>query len=150
MAFVIDRTVEIDAPAELVWQVLTDVDRYGEWNPFCLECKTTLEPGSPIDMKVRLVGPKPKRQREFIRTHTPGTEFSYSMKPVPLGLLSSERSHTVTSLEGGRTRYVSHFQLQGALAPVVSGLLGKALTTGFEGMTNAVKTRAEALKSVRD
>ncbi|GAB2540391.1 SRPBCC family protein [Nocardia heshunensis] len=150
MAFVIDRTVEIDAPAELVWQVLTDVDKYGEWNPFCLECETTLEPGSPIDMKVRLVGPKPKQQREFIRTHTPGVEFSYAMKPAPLGLLSSERSHTVTALDDGRTRYLSHFQLNGPLAPVVSGLLGSALTTGFEGMTNAVKTRAEALKAVRD
>ncbi|MFE3226467.1 SRPBCC family protein [Nocardia sp. NPDC059228] len=150
MAFVIDKSVEIDAPAELVWQVLTDVDKYGEWNPFCLECKTTLEPGSPIDMKVRLVGPKPKQQREFIRSHTPGKEFSYNMKPAPLGLLSSERSHTLTSLEDGRTRYFSHFQLNGPLAPVVAGLLGGALTTGFEGMTDAVKTRAEALKAVRD
>lgn len=147
MAFVIDSTVEIDAPAELVWQVLTDVDKYGEWNPFCVECKTTLEPGSPIDMKVRLVGPKLKQQREFIRTHTPGKEFSYNMKPAPLGLLSSERSHEVTALEGGRTRYVSHFQLNGPVAPVVAYLLGRALTTGFEGMTEAVKTRAEALAS---
>ncbi|MEC3956473.1 SRPBCC domain-containing protein [Nocardia sp. CDC153] len=149
MAFVIDKTVEIDAPAELVWQVLTDVDKYGEWNPFCLECKTTLEPGSPIDMKVRLVGPKPKKQREFIRTHTPGKEFSYNMKPLPLGLLSSERSHTVTTLEDGRTRYFSHFQLNGALAPAVSGLLGRALTTGFIDMTDAVKARAEALKTAQ-
>ncbi|WP_040808363.1 SRPBCC domain-containing protein [Nocardia concava] len=150
MAFVIDRTVEIDAPAELVWQVLTDVEKYGEWNPFCLECRTSLEPGAPIDMKVRLVGPKPKQQREFIHSVTPGEEFSYRMKPAPLGLLSSERSHVLTSLADGRTRYLSHFQLNGPLAPVVSGLLGKALTTGFEGMTNAVKTRAEALKAVRD
>ena len=26
--------VEIDAPAERVWQVLTDFRRYPEWNPF--------------------------------------------------------------------------------------------------------------------
>ena len=147
MAFVIDKSVEIDAPAQLVWQVLTDVDSYGEWNPFVLECRTTLEPGSPIDMKVRLVGP-PRRQREFIRSHTPGHEFSYCMKPAPLGLLSSERSHTLTPLADGRTRYDSHFQLNGPLAPVVSGLLGSALRTGFTGMTDAVKLRAESLASV--
>ncbi|MBL1073697.1 SRPBCC domain-containing protein [Nocardia sp. 2] len=147
MAFVIDITVDIDAPAELVWRVLTDVDKYGEWNPFCLECSTTLEPGTPIDMKVRLVGSTPKTQREYIRTHTPGHEFSYSMKPAPLGLLRSHRSHTLTDLGDGRTRYDSHFQLDGPLAPVVSGLLGSALKRGFGGMTAAVKTRSETLKA---
>ncbi|WP_433590205.1 SRPBCC family protein [Nocardia sp. CA-145437] len=149
MAFVIDKSVEIDAPAELVWQVLTDVDAYGEWNPFVLECKTTLEPGSPIDMRVQLVGP-PKQQREFVRSCTPGREFSYNMKPAPLGVLSSERSHLITDLGDGRTRYDSHFQLNGPLSVVVGGLLGGALRKGFTGMTEAVKTRAEALKAVRD
>ncbi|MTE16826.1 SRPBCC domain-containing protein [Nocardia aurantiaca] len=150
MAFVIDKSVEIDAPAELVWQVLADVDKYGEWNPFVLECTTTLEPGSPIDMRVQLVGP-PKKQREFIRSHTPGREFSYTMKPAPLGLLSSERSHLVTDLGDDRTRYDSHFQLDGPLASVVGGLLGGALRKGFGGMTDGVKSRAEALRgSLRD
>jgi hypothetical protein len=145
VSFAIDRSVEIDAPAEVVWQVLTDVARYGEWNPFCIECSTTLEPGSPIDMKVVLVGP-PKKQREFIRSHTPGVEFSYAMKPAPLGLLRSERSHTLTALPDGRTRYDSHFQLFGPVSPIVVGLLGRALRKGFGGMTDGVKTRSESLR----
>ncbi|NKY85304.1 SRPBCC domain-containing protein [Nocardia veterana] len=145
MAFVIDDTVEIDAPAEVVWKVLTDLDSYGEWNPFVVECRSTLEPGDPIEMRVRLGSPKPRAQREFIRTHTPGTEFSYSMKPVPLGILHSRRSHTVTALDDGRTRYRSHFELGGLLQPVVTAALGKHLRAGFEGMTAAVKQRAEQL-----
>ncbi|MFI1916687.1 SRPBCC family protein [Nocardia sp. NPDC020380] len=150
MAIVIDYSVEIEAPAELVWQVLTDVDNYGEWNPFVPECKTTLEPGSPIDMQVRLGGPKPRAQQEFIRTHTPGKEFSYAMKPMPLGLLRSERSHTVTPLGDGRARYDSHFQLEGPLSPVVGGLMGAALRKGFQGMTDGVKERSETLATVQD
>lgn len=67
VSFAIDRSVEIDAPAEVVWQVLTDGASYGEWNPFVTECSSTFEPGSPIDMKVVLIGP-PKKQREFINT----------------------------------------------------------------------------------
>lgn len=141
----IDRSVEIDAPAEVVWQVLTDGASYGEWNPFVRECSSTFEPGSPIDMKVVLVGP-PKKQREFIRSFTPGVEFSYNMKPAPLGLLRSERSHTLTALPDGRTRYDSHFQLDGPVAPIVSGLMGRALQKGFGGMTDAVKTRAESIR----
>lgn len=151
MALVIDKSVEVDAPAELVWQVLTDVDRYGEWNPFCIACKTTLEPGTPIDMTVRLVGPSPKKQREYMHSHTPGREFSYRMKPVPGGTLFSERSHTVTPLGADRCRYDSHFKLDGWLSPLVTALLGGALRRGFTGMTDAVKQRAEALRTtVRD
>ncbi|MEU7138172.1 SRPBCC domain-containing protein [Nocardia sp. NPDC046473] len=145
MAFVIDATVDIDAPADLVWQVITDFPRYGEWNSFVSECSSSLVPGEPIDMLVRL-GPRPRRQREFIRSHTPGRELSYSMKPVPLGTLHSLRSHTLTPLDGDRTRYESHFELAGWLHPVVVALLGKHLQRGFAGMTAGIKERAESLR----
>ncbi|GAA5084672.1 SRPBCC domain-containing protein [Nocardia iowensis] len=144
MAFVIDATVEIDAPAELVWQVIIDFPRYGEWNPFVSECRSSLVPGEPIDMLVHL-GPRPRRQREWIRSHTPGRELSYAMKPVPLGALHSLRSHTVTPLEDGRARYESHFELAGWLSPVVVALLGKRLQRGFASMTAGIKEQAESL-----
>ncbi|GAB2710416.1 SRPBCC family protein [Nocardia thraciensis] len=145
MAFVIDDSVDIDAPAEVVWKVLTDFPAYGEWNPFVPGCRTTLEPGAPIDMRVRLVGPRPKAQREWIRSHTPGAEFSYAMRPVPLGALHSLRSHTLTPLDAGRCRYTSHFEIAGWLQPVVTGLLGSALRRGFGDMTAAVQQRAQQL-----
>lgn len=147
MAFVVDTTVYIDAPADAVWQVVTDFPRYGEWNPFVAECASTMNPGDPIDMVVHLGGPKPKRQREFIRTNTPGREFSYTMKPLPLGMLRSLRSHTITEISPQRTRYESHFELAGLLHPVVAAALGKQLRRGFEGMTAAVQRQAETLRA---
>ncbi|MBF6185274.1 MULTISPECIES: SRPBCC domain-containing protein [Nocardia] len=147
MAFVIDSTVYIDAPAATVWEVLTDFDSYGQWNPFVLECATSLVPGEPIDMVVDLGGGKPKRQREYMRSHTPGREFSYTMKPIPLGTLRSLRSHTVTEVSPERTRYESHFELGGWLHPVVAAALGARLRHGFEGMTAAVQRQAETLRA---
>lgn len=147
MAFVIDLAADIDAPAELVWQVITDFPRYGEWNPFVPECRSSLVPGEPIDMLVRVSGSSPRKQREWIRSHTPGRELSYSMKPVPPGALHSLRSHTVTPLSDDRTRYESHFELGGWLHPVVVALLGKNLRRGFEGMTDGIKEQAEKLRA---
>ncbi|WP_228003001.1 SRPBCC domain-containing protein [Nocardia australiensis] len=145
MAFIVDATVDIDAPVDLVWQVITDFSHYGEWNPFVTECRSTLVPGKPIDMLVQVSGSTPRRQREWIRSHTPGHELSYAMKPVPLGALHSLRSHTVTALDGDRTRYESHFELAGWFQPVVSTILGKNLQRGFTGMTAGIRTRAESL-----
>ncbi|MGW6728952.1 SRPBCC family protein [Nocardia sp. NPDC055029] len=141
MALTIDETIEIDAPAEKVWEVLTDFGRYGEWNTFCYEAVSTLEPGSPIDMKVQLGGNR-RPQREWIRTHTPGVEFSYTMKPVPLGTLHSLRSHTVVPMGADRCRYESRFTLAGWLSPVVTLALGKHLRAGFTAMTAGVGKRA--------
>lgn len=141
MALTIDETIEIDAPAEKVWEVLTDFERYGEWNPFCIEAASTLTPGEPIDMQVRLGGNQ-RAQREWIRTHTPGTEFSYAMKPVGLGALHSLRSHTVVPLGPDRSRYESRFTLAGWLSPVVVFALGKHLRAGFGAMTAGVGKRA--------
>jgi hypothetical protein len=145
MAFVIDATLDIEAPAELVWSVITDFPRYSEWNPFLRECRTTLKPGDPIDLQVQLFASGPRPQREWMLTHTPGKEFSYNMKPAPLGALHSRRSHTVTALGPGRSRYQSHFEIAGWLQPLVRGLLGGKLEQGFAGMTAGIKNRAEAL-----
>ncbi|WP_254893660.1 SRPBCC domain-containing protein [Nocardia donostiensis] len=140
-----DDAVEIDAPAEVVWSVLTDLEQYGEWNPFIIRCRSTLEVGAPIDMVVNHIMPKPMKMREWIRSHTPGREFSYSMKPVPLGALRSERSHKVTQLGPDRCRYESHFQLAGWLSPLVGLLFGGGFRKGFPGMVTGVQRRAEQL-----
>ncbi|NUS43756.1 MAG: SRPBCC domain-containing protein [Mycobacteriaceae bacterium] len=142
MVFRIDSELDIDAPAPVVWQVITDFSRYSEWNRFCLEAKSTLEVGSPIDMNVRLAGTV-RRQREWVLSHSPGREFSYRMKPVPFGALRSLRSHTVTPLGPDRTRYVSRFEIRGWLQPVVTAVLGRTLRTGFAAMTAGIETESE-------
>jgi hypothetical protein len=147
MAFVIDATLDIEAPAELVWEVITDFPRYAEWNPFIVACSSTLKPGDPIDLQVMLTS-RPQKQREWILSHSPGAEFVYCMKPVP-GLLRSRRSHKVSALGPGRSRYESHFELAGAMRPLVLALFGGGMRRGFAGMTAGIKTRAEQLQRQR-
>lgn len=143
MAFVLDHVVDIAAPPETVWGVLTDFGSYDQWNPLAVRCKTSLVPGEPIDMWVDL-GPGPLlRQREWVRSHTPGQEFSYRMRPVPAGALRSLRSQALTPLEGGRTRYTAHFEIRGWLQPLVQLLLGRQLRRGFDGVAAGLKAQAE-------
>jgi hypothetical protein len=148
MNFSIDKTIEIDAPAGVVWEVITDLAAYPQWNPFCVECRSTLKPGDPIDMRVRLYA-RPQKQREWIKEHVPGRLLAYSMKPVPAGALSSRRSHELKAIGKERTRYRSHFVLRGWLLPLVRGLMGARLEQGFAGMTDGIRQRAEALWAQR-
>ena len=47
------------------------------------------------------------------------------------------------------SRYGSHFELHGRLAPVVGALLGARLQAGFAAMTAALVARAETLHAAR-
>lgn len=145
--FVIDKTLEINAPSEVVWEVITDFASYKEWNPFILECESSLKPGDPIDLKVKLFA-FPQPQREWVKEFVPGRRFAYNMKPVPGGALSSQRSHDLQPA-GPATRYQSYFHLDGWLMPVVRGLMRSRLEAGFEGMTQGIKRRAEQLWAQR-
>lgn len=142
MRFEIDHVVRVAAPAERVWQVIVDLDRYPEWNPFVVGCRSTLEPGDPIDMRVRLVG-FAQPQRETVFEHEPGRRMSYGLNPNLIGALSSLRSHEVEALGADASEYRSHFELRGWLSPVVRALLGGRLQAGFGAMSEAIGRRAE-------
>jgi len=49
-AIVVSETVTINAPASLVWDILLDMPKYGEWNPFCVECESMLEMGAAVSL----------------------------------------------------------------------------------------------------
>ena len=142
--FEINHEIEIKAPASAVWAVITDFDSYPQWNPFVVAAKSSLKPGDPIDMKVKLLGPV-QRQVEIILDVRQGKGFSYCMKPFPLGALSSRRSHEIIELGDGRCQYKSHFHLEGWMMPLIRGMMRGALERGFGGMSVAIRERAQAI-----
>ncbi len=132
---------EIDAPIEAVWAVLIDVDRYGEWNPFTPIAKTTLEVGTPIDMRVRMDGLGISvSQRETIRAVEEHARLVWGMDMM-LGLIRAERTQTLTPLAGGRTRYRTEDVIEGPLEPLVRVLMGGSIQRGFEGVAGPPPAR---------
>ncbi len=149
MTFILNRAIEIDAPAEIVWEVITDLPRYGEWNPFVRECESTLEVGAPIVMRVQIFSSFSQVQTEIVKAHEPGTHLCYGLAPQPLGALESLRGHDVTPLGDARCQYRSSFELRGWLSPLVQTLLGRRLDAGFASMTDAIGVRATELAAKR-
>src|SRR4029450_13028042 len=47
-------TFEIEAPAERVWQILTSLDRYPEWNPQIPKASGTVREGATIHLRLVL------------------------------------------------------------------------------------------------
>ena len=145
MAFVLRETLEIEAPVAQVWQVIADLHRYPEWNPFVVAAQSSLEVGQPIVMRVRLFPFFAQPQRETVLECLPQQRFCYGVEGIPLNALRSLRYHELRSEGPERTHYCSHFELDGWLAPLTRALLGRRLERGFDAMTRALKERAELL-----
>ena len=139
------QSVEIDAPAEIVWQAIIDLDRYGEWNPFVVAAESTLKPGEPMRMKVRLFAAFAQPQTETIFELEPLRRLCYGLAPTRLGALSSRRCHELEALCESRCRYTSRFELVGWIAALVELLTGSRLARRFAENTAALKERAELL-----
>ena len=148
MAFAIDHDLAVNAPPETLWEVISDLPRYGEWNPFVRACRSTLKPGDPLKMEVQLGGTT-RQEQETVKSYDEGKGFAYGMVPPPLGALTSFRSHRIESAGNGKARYISHFELSGWLSPVVKAFVGSKLQAGFDGMSYAIRDRAEALAAER-
>jgi len=133
----------IDATDEQVWDVLIDLPRYGEWNPFTVAVRSALEIGADVDMDVRLNG-RVRHQRESLRAFQPPRCLVWGMQLGPRWLLRAERRQTLVVEAETRTRYVTEDRIEGWLAPLVEVLFGRSLTEGFAAMAEALKERVES------
>jgi hypothetical protein len=145
VTFELRECVEIDAPLARVWDVVVDLERYDEWNPFCVAAKSTLEVGSPIHMKVRLIPGITQPQTETVLEHIPRERFGYGLPGSFFGAMKSRRFHIVEAIDEVRTRYTSDFRMEGWLSGLVVLLLGGRLRAGFAANTASLKVRAEDL-----
>ena len=149
MPFVIEEELEIAAPSGVVWEVITDLASYGQWNPFVVSCRSTLVVGDRIDMRVKIVSWLAQPQREIIQDHVPGQRLCYGLDGGRLGAVISRRCHDLQSIDPGRTRYRSRFALSGWMSPFTRLLLGTRLQRGFHLMTAGIRNRAEQLWNAR-
>ena len=138
------EAVEIHAPAESVWGILTDAGKYGEWNPFTTGVDTDFRIGSRVVLQVRL-GPLNLRQQERILQVDPPRLLAWGMTMGHRLLLSARREQRIEAVSGSRCRYVTTDELSGLLTLKVALLFGRAIRNGFNAMALALKERAESI-----
>ena len=134
--------VEIEAPAERVWDILVDFDRYGEWNPFTTRVEASLEIGSPVMLHVKL-GWLKRKQPERIETVEPPHLLAWGVTMGARFLLVARREQHLEVLGETRCRYFTTDETRGLLTPLVALLFGRLIRRGFNDMAAALKSRAE-------
>lgn len=140
---VLDASIEIDAPAERVWDVLADTRRYPEWNPFVTGIAGELREGAPIKFTVRAPGRAPVTFSARVTRLVPGRELRWRGRWFAPGLFDGDHALTVEALGEGRSRFRTREEVTGLLLPLL-GTAMRQTQAGFEELCRAVKARAES------
>ncbi|MGW2597464.1 SRPBCC family protein [Streptomyces klenkii] len=138
----IATVVDIAAAPGHVWRILTDLERYGEWNPFIREASGTVSPGGRLRLRVFPARRRPMTYRPKVRAAAPAEELRWLGRTLLPGLFTGEHRFTLTDLDGNGTRVVQSEKFTGVLVPFLRRSIA-ACAADFEALNRALKKRAE-------
>ncbi|MFC4543502.1 SRPBCC family protein [Halosolutus amylolyticus] len=163
---------EIDAPPDVVWDVLLDFEAYPSWNPFIRSIEGEPVPGEQLRVRIdppesRAFTFKPEvifveENRRLVWLGRLGVPFAFDgyhefhLEPIGGGESSgarqtsedrgssgSEYSWSERDSDGAtRTRLLQRETVRGALVPLLFDR--DEIARGFRAMNEALKERAEA------
>ena len=139
----IEHRIGIQAPAEVIWEIIRDLPRWHEWNPTYPNATGEIRIGNQLAVTAALPGQPPM-----------------DLKPTVLDWVPNEQLHWKASFMGGLVKTVRFIEIE-ALAEAgciisngeyIGGLLGggvvrrigRSAYRGFMAMNEALKVRAEA------
>jgi hypothetical protein len=137
----IEHALDIQAPAATVWQVLTDTDRYQDWNPFMPRLSGRLAPGERLTITVR-PGTRTMTFRPTVLAVEDGTLICWRGRLGVPGLFDGEHELRLEPTADGGTRFVQRERFTGLLVPMMPRVLDDT-ATGFAAMNVALRDRAE-------
>jgi hypothetical protein len=137
--------VEIAAPPDVVWDVLTDLDRYAEWNPFVREAAGRADVGARLELLIQPVGGRAMAFRPVVTAAERGRRFAWlgRLWGVP-GLFEGAHRFDLSPTATG-TRLVHGEDFRGVLVPVLWRSLETGSLAGFEAMDAALVRRVAAV-----
>ena len=137
-----ETAIEISAPPEAVWPVLTDAATYPDWDPNCERTEGAITPGAKLKVytklspgrafPVRITGFEPNRSM----TWTGG---------MPLGLFKGVRTFTLTQNGNAATSFTMREVFSGPMLALIGGSLPD-MTEPFAAFAKGLKERVEASK----
>ncbi|MDP3894346.1 SRPBCC domain-containing protein [Nocardioides sp.] len=152
----VEAATQIDAPLDLVWEIMLDTPAYGGWNPFVVraDCPQPPSVGDPITLFVAWAGKEGRTrspERISVLDH-PSTgpdgvtratlAYVYEGLPARLGLVRGTRYQRLTQAPGEPTAYATVEEFSG---PLVRLAAPGRVADGFERHAVALKQRAEHL-----
>ena len=141
----ISTQIDINAPAGVVWKVLTDLENYSNWNPFIISAKGDIAVGSKLTNRMQPPGGKAMTFKPIVTVVEENKVFEW-LGSLGLPRLFDGRHRFVLSENENKTRLVQSEEFSGILVRVLKKSLDDQTMKGFEAMNKSLKIQAELKK----
>ncbi|MFY0626131.1 MAG: SRPBCC domain-containing protein [Reichenbachiella sp.] len=135
--------IVINASTEKVWEILTDFDKYSEWNPFVKSITGKFEVGCKLTATLVQPESKPMVIKPNILRIKKNTEFAWLGHLLIPGIFDGEHMFEMEVMDNGKTRFIQRERFKGILIPILWKMLDTKTRKGFESMNLALKKQAE-------
>ncbi len=136
----VNTEIEIAASPQRVWQILTEFEKYDQWNPFIRSVAGEAKEGAKIQIHIETPGGKNRRYGPTVSRVLENKELRWLGKSI---FLNGEHIFIIEELQAGRVRFVHREVFDGFLTPFFGKGFDKDVRAGFEEMNRALKERAE-------
>ena len=140
----IHTEIEINAPAEKVWSVLTDFSKYPDWNPFVKSVEGKVAVGTAFKVKLQQPEGKIMTFKPKCLAFEENREFRWIGHLFIKGLFDGEHVFKLKPIEGNKTKFVQCENFKGILVSLFWKDLNTKTIKGFEMMNRKLKEISEA------
>ena len=144
--------VDIDATPERVWEVITDVAAWPQWNLFIAGAEGEFVVGGRLSLDLQPLNALLRvRLRLTVLEVVPGRRLRFRLRLVRLGvpgLFNADHTLTVTTRDGG-VRLWEAAQFRGLLVPLLTRSLNRDALPAFHATNAALKDRVEGRQPTR-
>jgi len=138
----IETDIVIHAPAEKVWEVLTDFEKFPSWNPFIKMIAGNKVIGETLTVSIQPPGGSGMTFQPKVLVFSENREMRWKGKLLVPGLFDGEHYFTLEKTGEHSTRFVHGEKFSGLLVGIFAGMLEKT-KDGFERMNLALKQACE-------
>lgn len=136
--------IDIDAPPDTVWDILTDLAHFSDWNPFIVSSEGNIEVGARLTNRLEPPGGKAITFRPTVTAVEPNEVFEWLGRLGLPGIFDGRHRFELEPTMSGGTHLVHSEQITGLLVPFLRKSLDNQTLAGFVAMNTALKARAEA------
>ncbi len=137
-----EDSIEIDAPAQLVWEVFSDVERWPEWTASVTSLVGRDGPRLGVGKRFVIKQPGMGTLVWKVTEVDPGQSWTWVQRAP--GALTTAR-HDVIALPGGRTLIRQQLDQRGMLGALVARLMVNKTKRFLQLEARGLKARAEQL-----
>ncbi|MCZ7401856.1 MAG: SRPBCC domain-containing protein [Candidatus Methanoperedens sp.] len=135
--------IQINAPPERIWRILTDFAGFPQWNPFIRRASGKPENGEKLEVYLQPEGAGGMTVRPIVLKSEPGRELRWRGHLLLPGLFDGEHIFIIEPLVAGGVRFIQREIFTGLFVPFLAHKLNTETRRGFEDMNHALKLLAE-------